>query len=264
MTETSTQAWPHPRAVISHHDWGIIVLCARGHQIEGMIYGPHVGGTFAGSRFAAEVGAHHMSPGDRFDRLAAQCSGHGCVPMRPPIAGGSGEEPTILSTQRALDAHVATCADGCTVAANTIGEDLDGPAVLLGCERGKMLASAWRDARVAGDRTRKRGFVVDGSRYVFDFEICAPAKGWAQLDTTQDAEYYGLWAQPWTLEIIEYAEGDITRDKYKHPQSFRAAIRAHAARDCWKAIDADREARDQWRGLGLGDLLWPEPAPATA
>ena len=119
------------------------------------------------------------------------------------------------------------------------------------------------DTTTERDRTRTTGFLLDGSRYDFDFGACRPEKGWAQCDTEQDASYYGCWAQPWTLEIIEYAEGDVTRDQYKTPQAFCDAIRAHAARDGWKAIDPglDPAARAQWEALGLGDLCWPARPP---
>ncbi len=31
------------------------------------------------------------------------------------------------------------------------------------------------------------GFQAMSDRYKFDFKLCTPAKGWAQLDTRQDA-----------------------------------------------------------------------------
>lgn len=32
-----------------------------------------------------------------------------------------------------------------------------------------------------------------GERYDFDFGECSYANGWAQIDTRQDASYYGTW-----------------------------------------------------------------------
>ena len=46
-------------------------------------------------------------------------------------------------------------------------------------------------------------------RYVFDFQKCPVSKGWAQVDTYQDASYFGVWANPFTFETMTYAEGDI-------------------------------------------------------
>jgi hypothetical protein len=33
-------------------------------------------------------------------------------------------------------------------------------------------------------------------RYVYDFVLCTYDKGWAQIDTRQDASYYGTWTNP--------------------------------------------------------------------
>ena len=33
-------------------------------------------------------------------------------------------------------------------------------------------------------------------RYVYDFSVCTYEKGWAQIDTRQDASYYGTWTNP--------------------------------------------------------------------
>ena len=34
-----------------------------------------------------------------------------------------------------------------------------------------------------------------GDRYVYDFGLCNHEKGWAQVDTAQDASYFGKWAK---------------------------------------------------------------------
>jgi hypothetical protein len=52
-------------------------------------------------------------------------------------------------------------------------------------------------------------FVEDTDRYHFDFTECTIAKGWAQVDTTQDASYYGAWINPTKREFIRFAEGDV-------------------------------------------------------
>ena len=48
-------------------------------------------------------------------------------------------------------------------------------------------------------------------RYRFDFGECGYSKGWAQMDTGQDAAYYGQWINPTALKYLSYCEGDITR-----------------------------------------------------
>jgi hypothetical protein len=45
-------------------------------------------------------------------------------------------------------------------------------------------------------------------RYKYDFLNCTYAKGWAQLDTSQDASYFGQWINPELLQIFSYCEGD--------------------------------------------------------
>lgn len=48
------------------------------------------------------------------------------------------------------------------------------------------------------------------NRYQFDFKLCTYAKGWAQLDTSQDASYFGTWINPSERKIANYCEGDVT------------------------------------------------------
>jgi len=67
---------------------------------------------------------------------------------------------------------------------------------------------------------RTAGFTPCGDRYAYDFRLCLPAKGWAQLDTKQDAWYYGNWINPLTLETVSYAEGDATHIKYDDEAEF--------------------------------------------
>ena len=57
-------------------------------------------------------------------------------------------------------------------------------------------------------------------RYVFDFKTCSIKKGYAQVDTGQDAWYYGTWANPTKLIVVSYAEGDITIQKCDNAREF--------------------------------------------
>ena len=65
----------------------------------------------------------------------------------------------------------------------------------------------------------------DADRYKYDFKLCHPSKGWAQLDTKQDASYYGNWVNPTTLETFSYCEGDLTHVQYEDDAEFVAGIR---------------------------------------
>lgn len=102
---------------------------------------------------------------------------------------------------------------------------------------------------------------MDGDRYRFDWKQCTPDKGWAQLDTRQDAWYFGQWANPTTLQIVGYAEGDVTRQTAETREEFCKAIREikdfHDKYDKFLGIDPmlREEIAEAFRDLGLGDLL---------
>lgn len=72
-------------------------------------------------------------------------------------------------------------------------------------------------------------FTPDGDRYVFDLKVRTNARGWAQLDTAQDAWYFGNWINPTTREIITYAEGDITRTTCATDEEFVAEVQRACA-----------------------------------
>ena len=65
----------------------------------------------------------------------------------------------------------------------------------------------------------------DIDRYKFDFNLCTAEKGYAQIDTSQDAWYYGNWANPKDLKIVSYCEGDVTITTYNHSNGFVRQIR---------------------------------------
>ncbi len=47
-------------------------------------------------------------------------------------------------------------------------------------------------------------------RYKYDFGRCSSANGWAQIDTRQDASYFGSWINPTERKTLSYCEGDVT------------------------------------------------------
>lgn len=100
-----------------------------------------------------------------------------------------------------------------------------------------------------------------GERYTFDFDECHFKKGWAQIDTSQDAWYFGTWANPTELKITSYTEGDVCRTTCDTPEAFVAEIRRLAE---WNtengygcAIDGmcRPEIIEAFERFGLGDLL---------
>jgi len=99
-------------------------------------------------------------------------------------------------------------------------------------------------------------------RYAYDFGICSSGKGFAQVDTGQDAWYFGTWANPEKLAIVSYCEGDVTLLQAEDPEEFAAELRAMKKwtdeSGCgFKGIDpmCVPEIEARFRALGLGDLL---------
>lgn len=103
---------------------------------------------------------------------------------------------------------------------------------------------------------------IDADRYHFDFAICHPDAGWAQVDTPEDAWYFGTWANPTSLMITTYAEGDVTTRTCETAEEFVAEMRRIEA---WTRENKGAPARidpmlrddiaDAFRDLGLGDML---------
>lgn len=99
-------------------------------------------------------------------------------------------------------------------------------------------------------------------RYKFDFKSCSYANGWAQIDTTQDASYYGTWTSPERRQIFNYCEGDTYLTTADTDAEYVEAVRETAAwnkeRGYWLGIDAgfdDRPLYARFVELGLADLL---------
>ena len=101
-----------------------------------------------------------------------------------------------------------------------------------------------------------------GDRYVYDFGLCSYANGWAQVDTTQDASYFGTWANATRLRIFSYCEGDTTLKEAATPKEFAAELRELDARSQAHGygpakIDPgyDTAMKVVFEGLGLSDML---------
>tara|TARA_R100000234_G_scaffold106211_1_gene76739 strand:+ start:295 stop:636 length:342 start_codon:yes stop_codon:yes gene_type:complete len=61
----------------------------------------------------------------------------------------------------------------------------------------------------------------NSDRYIFDYDICSFKKGFAQIDTTEDASYFGNWVNFKSLELITYCEGDLTINKCDNKEEFK-------------------------------------------
>ena len=113
---------------------------------------------------------------------------------------------------------------------------------------------------------RKDGFIMNGDRYMFDNGVCAVAKGFAQIDTTQDAWYYGMWTNPTTRVTISYTEGDVCRLTAENDEEYVKYLRELCACDFVKAIDPmlSEKITSEFVRLGITDLLHLECRPEEA
>lgn len=106
-----------------------------------------------------------------------------------------------------------------------------------------------------------RDFQAMSDRYAYDFGKCTYEKGWAQVDTSQDASYFGTWANPERRQIFNYCEGDLCLTSCDTDEDFVKAIRETAdwnkERGYWLGIDAMTTPvlLEKFHALGLGDLL---------
>ena len=101
-------------------------------------------------------------------------------------------------------------------------------------------------------------------RYAFDFNRCHFDKGWAQLDTKNDASYYGNWVNPFERKITSYVEGDITVQECETDEEFISLVREtvdfHKKQGSWKGIDSmcRINIEERMTELGLADCLYPD------
>lgn len=109
--------------------------------------------------------------------------------------------------------------------------------------------------------TLHRGSDFMGERYKYDFRVLTYAKGWAQVDTRQDASYYGNWTNPDLRELFSYCEGDTCLTKCDTDDDYRQAVTEmvewHSERDYWLGIDAGlgSDMRSKFVVLGLEKYL---------
>ena len=102
----------------------------------------------------------------------------------------------------------------------------------------------------------------DTERYYFDFGECSPKNGFAQVDTGSDAWYFGNWANPNTMEIVSFAEGDITRTICDTKEEFIAELEKmqtfHLKNDYRFGIDTllNDELKQAFINIGAEKFLW--------
>lgn len=107
--------------------------------------------------------------------------------------------------------------------------------------------------------TLERGFQLCSDRYRYDAKLTA-SKGWAQVDTWQDASYFGVWANPFERKIFTYCEGDTTLETCTDDEDFKAALER-----CLTFYDKEQPTKidaackpeliERFKALGFGERL---------
>lgn len=100
--------------------------------------------------------------------------------------------------------------------------------------------------------TLTRGTDHYGDRYAYDWGLCGK---FAQVDTTQDASYFGTWACPERRRIFTYCEEDTTFTRCDTDEEFAAEM---------AKLKAWNEQRGFWLGVDPGlspdrIALWRTP-----
>ena len=110
---------------------------------------------------------------------------------------------------------------------------------------------------IAGKKeTTIKEYHEDGDRYAYDWTLTA-SKGWAQIDNSQDAWYFGQWANPIELKFVSYAEGDVTVAQFATIEEFLEWIKENAKMDGFIGIDTlcNDKLTKAFKAIGLEKLL---------
>lgn len=111
---------------------------------------------------------------------------------------------------------------------------------------------------------KKHHDFTPSDRYKYDFRLCSSKNGFAQIDTYQDASYYGTWANPEKLIIFSYCEGDCYTTICETVEEFVAEIEVirqwnieQGGPRGFRGIDPglNPDNIQKWHEIGLGHLL---------
>lgn len=96
-------------------------------------------------------------------------------------------------------------------------------------------------------------------RYHFDFGECSYERGFCQVDTEQDASYYGNWVNLTERKFVSYAEGDITRLEFENDDEMASYLRTFSENQNLGFLHVDPGFSDanekKMLALGLYGLL---------
>ncbi len=137
--------------------------------------------------------------------------------------------------------------------------DITGKRWVKLMERRNELRSRLLDAVGLKERvTRRDEFFAMADRYRWDFKLCRFKDGWVQIDTTQDASYFGTWANRETFQIVQFCEGDLSTTTCADAEAFAAElaefVRWAKESGYWVGIDAGSRAAE-WYDAGFGEYL---------
>ena len=90
---------------------------------------------------------------------------------------------------------------------------------------------------------KKEKFFESIDRYAFDFDMCKPSKGYAQLDTSEDASYFGNWVNFKEYKIVSYCEGDVSIETCENKEEFKELLK--------KTVDFYKFNQDNFLGIDL-------------
>jgi len=103
-----------------------------------------------------------------------------------------------------------------------------------------------------------------GDRYQYDSDLCSYEKGWVQIDTNQDASYYGHWCNFDSLQIFAFVEGDTYLTECDSIEDFKQALTKerdfHLEDGRWN-IDATGIEKAKYIQLGFGTSVYQENSP---
>lgn len=96
------------------------------------------------------------------------------------------------------------------------------------------------------------------SRYLYDFGKCSYANGWFQVDTPQDAEYFGTWIHPEKLLHFNYCEGDTTLVEFESAAEMAKYLeegRDWNEGELWIDPGLSADGRARLEAAGLRDFI---------
>ena len=102
---------------------------------------------------------------------------------------------------------------------------------------------------------------ASADRYLYDFGLCSYENGFSQIDTNQDAWYYGTWANPFKFIIFNYVEGDCytticdNAEEFKQAMTELAQWNIESGHGCKIDPGGDPKNKEQWVKVGLSEYL---------